>query len=89
MITSPDGRDHSVDEFQFARTFNGRFLARCGTVVISGSMVDRPGKPCALCVPHHEVRPARRHEPAGPWVHNLRSLFRAPFAAGPARPITS
>lgn len=54
-ITSPDGRDHLVQEGVFTSSPDGRFLARCGCVVISGSLTTEPGPICPLC-----AAPARR-----------------------------
>ncbi|OLT13154.1 hypothetical protein BJF78_22630 [Pseudonocardia sp. CNS-139] len=48
-ISSPDGRDHAVADAVLARTPDGRFLARCGTFVVSDSLCAHPGRRCVLC----------------------------------------
>ncbi|OLT13643.1 hypothetical protein BJF78_21690 [Pseudonocardia sp. CNS-139] len=50
-ISSPDGRDHLVDEKVFARALDGRFLARCGVFVLSAPLCTPPGRDCPLCAP--------------------------------------
>lgn len=51
-ITSPhDGREHLVDEMVFARSWTGRWPARCGTLVVSGPLEAGPGRRCGLCDP--------------------------------------
>jgi hypothetical protein len=48
-VSSPDGLDHAVPESDFARSPDGRFVARCGVLVISTSMSAEPGRRCDRC----------------------------------------
>lgn len=72
LITSPDGYDHLVDDAVLASSFDGRFLAHCGAVVVSASMADCPGRPCPWCLLPRRRRPARRRDPL-----KLRLALRA------------
>jgi hypothetical protein len=51
VLSAPDGWDHAVDEVILAKTLDGRYLARCGRLVLSAALVAEPGRRCPLCFP--------------------------------------
>ncbi|MFD1529656.1 hypothetical protein [Pseudonocardia aurantiaca] len=69
MVTSPDGHDHLVDERVFAASWDGHYLARCGSFVISTALTAGPEPLCPLCFPGPgAAREDRHHERLGTWT---------------------
>jgi hypothetical protein len=81
-----DNRDHAVTDEEFARgrrNAQGRYTALCGHVMLPGSMLLPPGRPCPRC---HASLVARPTPPAvgqrlGPPRHRKRKppRWRWPF----------
>jgi hypothetical protein len=61
-VTASDQREHLIEERVLAASRNGRYIARCGAIVVSASMTAQPGKPCLLCAP--PLEPSRHQESA-------------------------
>jgi hypothetical protein len=74
MTCTGDGREHAVSDAQFA-VGRGRYLARCGHLVVPGSLCAPPGSACRTCV---ESRAAAWGSPGRPRrvVDALSDLFR-------------
>ena len=73
VISSPDGRDHLVDERVLATSPDGRYLARCGEYVLSSALCAPPGRVCPVCLPRPV--PTRRQPRLSPA--RLRGLLAA------------
>lgn len=48
-VTSVDGRHHLVPEATLASATDGRYLARCGSLVLAGALSAPDGRDCPLC----------------------------------------
>ncbi|MGH3586304.1 MAG: hypothetical protein ACRDQ0_08250 [Pseudonocardia sp.] len=56
VTSATDRREHLVTEAVFATTTSGRWIARCGALVLSADLGSSPGTPCELCAAHPERR---------------------------------
>ncbi|OLT16535.1 hypothetical protein BJF78_14040 [Pseudonocardia sp. CNS-139] len=60
-VTALDGRDHLVRDTALGENCDdGRYQAECGTWVVSASLCEPPGRPCALCECVAQVRTRAR-----------------------------
>lgn len=59
-VTAVDGLDHLVAEAAVATATNGRYVAKCGSVVLVDSMSAPAGRHCVLCHADQPAGSARR-----------------------------